>query len=188
MIVTQDDDSSYDIAPILRLFVQPIDLLPPPPAELQGGQALLPEYVDPIAGIPKVGRDGKTLYVRPVEHLEEGKDVSRLEPDDGIFEETRSTPNFDSNAPEPENSFTNRKKRVQVDGEKAGKYKDVRGFRLHAENGLICRFTTEERICTKAFPVAAALGNTTKDDISWKCTSYSTSRLTPSSSSGREQR
>lgn len=138
MIVTEDSDSSYEIAPILRLFVQPIELLPPPPAELHGEQALLPEYVDPIAGLPKLGRRGETLYVRPVEHLEEGRDVSRLEPDDGIFEITRTAPDFNANAPEPPGSFTSRKKRIQVDGEKAGKYKDVRGFRLHQERG--CTF------------------------------------------------
>ncbi|KAK6860098.1 hypothetical protein PG995_003734 [Apiospora arundinis] len=138
MIVTQDADSSYDIVPILRLFVQPIELLPPPPAELRGEQALLPEYVDPIAGIPKLGRKGETLYVRPVEHLEEAKDMSMLDPDDGLFEITRSAPDFDNNAPAAPGSFTERRKRIEVDGEKLGKYKDVRGFRLHAERG--CTF------------------------------------------------
>ncbi|KAK8103925.1 uncharacterized protein PG998_010958 [Apiospora kogelbergensis] len=138
MIVTQDAASSYDIVPILRLFVQPIELLPPPPAELRGEQALLPEYVDPIAGIPKLGRKGETLYVRPVEHLEEARDMSMLDPDDGLFEITRSAPDFDNNAPAAPGSFTERRKRIQVDGEKLGKYKDIRGFRLHTERG--CTF------------------------------------------------
>ncbi|KAF3057376.1 hypothetical protein GL218_06276 [Daldinia childiae] len=143
MIVTQDSESSYDIPPILRLFVQPIELLPPPPVELRGEQTLPPEYVDPIAGIPKLGRRGETLYVRPVEHLEEAKDVSRLEPDDGLFEITRTAPDF-SNGPDPPGSFTSRKRRTQVDGEKLGKYKDVRGFRLHAERGhTFWRFNIE---------------------------------------------
>ncbi|KAK7914653.1 hypothetical protein PG985_012356 [Apiospora marii] len=137
MIVTQDADSSYDIVPILRLFVQPIELLPPPPEELRGGQALQPEYVDPIAGIPKLGRKGETMYVRPVEHLEEAKDMSMLEPDDGLFEITRSAPNFDG-TPAPPGSFTERRKRIQVDGEKLGKYRDIRGFKLHKERG--CTF------------------------------------------------
>ncbi|KAI1392772.1 uncharacterized protein F4822DRAFT_425979 [Hypoxylon trugodes] len=137
MIVTQDSESSYDIPPILRLFVQPIELLPPPPAELRGEQVLPPEYVDPIAGIPKLGRRGETLYVRPVEHLEEAKDVSRLDPDDGLFEITRT-------APDPPGSFASRKRRTPVDGEKLGKYKDVRGFRLHAERGhTFWRFNIE---------------------------------------------
>ncbi|KXJ91330.1 hypothetical protein Micbo1qcDRAFT_162999, partial [Microdochium bolleyi] len=155
MIVTKDSDSSYEIAPILRLFVQPIELLPPPPAELQGEQALLPEYVDPIAGIPKLGRRGETLYVRPVEHLEEGKDASRLEPDDGIFEITRTASDFDNNAPEPPGSFTSRKKRIQVDGEKAGKYKDVRGFRLHQERSCtFWRFNIEVELQDKQQRIA----------------------------------
>ncbi|KAI1464098.1 uncharacterized protein F4812DRAFT_463157 [Daldinia caldariorum] len=143
MIVTQDSESSYDIPPILRLFVQPIELLPLPPAELRGGQTLPPEYVDPIAGIPKLGRRGETLYVRPVEHLEEAKDASRLDPDDGLFEITRTAPDF-SNGPDPPGSFASRKRRNQVDGEKLGKYKDVRGFRLHAERGhTFWRFNIE---------------------------------------------
>ncbi|KAI0126528.1 hypothetical protein BJ170DRAFT_724029 [Xylariales sp. AK1849] len=154
MIVTQDSDSSYDIVPILRLFVQPIDLLPPPPAELKGEQALLPEYVDPIAGIPKLGRRGETLYVRPVEHLEESKDVSQLGPDDGLFEATRTAPDFD-NAPDPPGSFTSRRKRMQVDGERLGKYKDVRGFRLHAERGCtFWRFNVEVELRDKQQRIA----------------------------------
>ncbi|KAI1436800.1 hypothetical protein GGR50DRAFT_701165 [Xylaria sp. CBS 124048] len=135
MIVTQDSESSYDIAPTLRLFVQPIELLPPPPAELSGGQPLPPEYVDPIMGIPKIGRYGETLYVRPVDHLEEAKDLSMTEPDDGLFEITRTLSDYDTNAFDPPSSFTSRKERIEVDGEKLGKYKDVRGIRLHAERG-----------------------------------------------------
>lgn len=135
MIVTLDSDSSYDTAPALRLFVQPIELLPPPPAELSGEQPLLPEYVDPIAGIPKIGNRGETLYVRPVDQLEEAKDLSMVEPDDGLFELTRSAPDDSAYAPDPAGSFPNRKKRVEVDGEKLGKYADVRGFRLHTERG-----------------------------------------------------
>jgi hypothetical protein len=144
MVVTQDSESSYDTAPTLRLFVQPIELLPPPPAELPGGQPLLPEYVDPIAGIPKVGHRGETLYVRPVEHLEEAKDVSMMEPDDGLFELTRSAVDYDANAPDPPGSFTSRKKRIEVDGERLGKYKDVSGVRLHVERGhTFWRFNIE---------------------------------------------
>ncbi|KAI1205378.1 uncharacterized protein F4807DRAFT_453987 [Annulohypoxylon truncatum] len=154
MIVTQDTESSYDIPPILRLFVQPIELLPPPPAELRGEQVLPPEYVDPIAGIPKLGRRGETLFVRPVEHLEEAKDVSRLDPDDGLFEITRSAPDF-NNAPDPPGSFACRKRRTPVDGEKLGKYKDVRGFRLHAERGhTFWRFNIEVELREKQQRIA----------------------------------
>ncbi|WYZ44155.1 hypothetical protein EsH8_VII_000591 [Colletotrichum jinshuiense] len=140
MIVTQDSDSSYDIAPTLRLFAQPIELLPPPPQEISGEQGLPPEYVDPIAGIPKLGRRGETLYVRPVEHLEEAKDLSRDETDNGLFEKTRSPPDYTppDGSPDLPGSFASRRKRVEIDGEKVSKYKDVRGFRLHAERG--CTF------------------------------------------------
>ncbi|KAK4149962.1 hypothetical protein C8A00DRAFT_37432, partial [Chaetomidium leptoderma] len=146
MIVTTDADSSYDIAPTLRLFAQPIELLPPPPREIQGDQPLAPEYVDPIAGHPKLGRKGETLYVRPVDHLHEAKDVSMDETDDGLFEKSRSLPDV----PLPEGmsdlpgSFAARRKRAEMDGEKAGKYKDVRGFRLHTERGYtFWRFNIE---------------------------------------------
>lgn len=131
MIVTEDSKSSYELAPTLRLFVQPVDLLPPPPARLDGNIGeLAPEYIDPIAGLPKIGRDGRTLYIRPVDHLEEMRDLSRDESEEGIFE-PRKSPLDGGMAPKkaaPHNS--------QHDGEKAGKYKEIRGFRLHAEYGV----------------------------------------------------
>ncbi|KAI0391292.1 hypothetical protein F5Y17DRAFT_17687 [Xylariaceae sp. FL0594] len=144
MIVTQDSESTYNTPPVLRLFAQPMELLPPPPAELAGGQALLPEYVDPIAGIPKIGSRGETLYVRPVEHLEEARDLSMVAPDDGLFEVTRSAPDYNGRASDPPGSFTSRKRRTVVDGEKVGKHTDVSGFRLHAERGhTFWRFNIE---------------------------------------------
>ncbi|KAJ3565897.1 hypothetical protein NPX13_g7330 [Xylaria arbuscula] len=157
MIVTQDSESSYDPMPILRLFVQPIELLPPPPAEVDGEQPLLPEYVDPIAGIPKVGNQGETLYVRPVDQLEEAKDLSMVEPDDGLFEVVRSLPD---DGPDPPGSFPNRKRRIEVDGEKLGKYKDVRGFRLHAERGhTFWRFNIEIELRDKQQRIAYRINN-----------------------------
>jgi hypothetical protein len=146
MIVTEDSGSSYDIAPTLRLFVQPIELLPPPPAEIRGGENLPPEYIDPIAGHPKLGRKGETLYVRPVDHLEEARDLSAIETDEGIFEKTRSPPDepLEEGITDPPGSFAARLKRVQIDGERVSKYKDVRGFRLHTERGLtFWRFNIE---------------------------------------------
>ncbi|KAI0158152.1 hypothetical protein GGR57DRAFT_36959 [Xylariaceae sp. FL1272] len=155
MIVTQDSESSYDLTPTLRLFVQPMELMPPPPAELRGEEPLSPEYVDPIAGIPKLGRQGETLYVRPVEHLEEGRDLSIYEPDDGLFELIRSAPDFNSNTAEPPGSFTSRKKRTEVDGEKLGKLKDVRGVRLHEERGhTFWRFNIEVELRDKQQRIA----------------------------------
>jgi hypothetical protein len=111
MIVTQDAHSSYELAPTLRLFLQPKELLPPPPAQVDGEiDELAPEYIDPIAGLPKIERDGRTLYIRPVDHLEEGKDLSQENSARGLYEEKRS----------PVDGATDHKKGVQHDGEKAG--------------------------------------------------------------------
>ncbi|KAG8163553.1 hypothetical protein KVR01_006850 [Diaporthe batatas] len=155
MIVTQDQDSSYDIAPTLRLFVQPIELLPPPPSEVRGETP--PEFVDPIAGHPKLGRKGETLYVRPVDHLDESKDHSQDETDRGLFEKTRSPPYVtpaDGSTDAP-GSFAARRKRTPVDGEKVGKYKDVRGYRLHAERGYtFWRFSVEVELREKEQRIA----------------------------------
>ncbi len=140
MIVTQDSDSQYDIAPTLRLFAQPIELLPPPPAEIHGDEPLAHEHVDPIAGHPKIGRKGETLFTRPVDHLDEAKDLSRDETDEGLFEKSKSPPDvpLERGMTDAPGSFAARRKRVPLDGEKIGKYKDVRGFKLHAERG--CTF------------------------------------------------
>ena len=45
MIVTKDSRSSYETPPTLRLFSQPMDLLPPPPAEIsrEDGVQLAPD-------------------------------------------------------------------------------------------------------------------------------------------------
>ncbi|KAL2155221.1 hypothetical protein VTH82DRAFT_3897 [Thermothelomyces myriococcoides] len=155
MIMTSDADSSYDIAPILRLFVQPIELLPTPPREVQGD--LAPEYIDPIAGHPKLGRKGETLYVRPVDHLEEAKDLSRDETDDGLYEKSKSPPDFPlpDGMADPPGSFAARRKRAEMDGEKAGKYKEIRGFRLHTERGYtFWRFNIEIELREKQQRIA----------------------------------
>ncbi|KAG9246518.1 hypothetical protein BJ878DRAFT_496693 [Calycina marina] len=129
MIVTQDDQSSYELVPTLRLFVQPMDLIPPPPEQVKGEmEDVAPQYIDPIAGLPKVGRDGRTLYIRPVDHLEEGRDVSKLESDEGLFEMQPRPVDGDEKLKSPFRSH--------VSGEQVGKYKEIRGFRLHAERGV----------------------------------------------------
>ncbi|KAI9728818.1 MAG: hypothetical protein M1834_007204 [Cirrosporium novae-zelandiae] len=149
MIVTADSASSYETVPTLRLFAQPMDLIPPPPEHIdtESGQQLAPEYVDPIAGLPKLSRTGKTLYVKPIDHIDEGKDLSRLENGDGLFEETPS-PIEDLSQPE----LTGIKPKARVgpnrlrgpDGEKLGLYSDVKGIRLHTERGLtFWRFNLE---------------------------------------------
>lgn len=155
MIVTRDSDSSYELAPSLRLFVQDLELLPAPPHQVNGD--LSPEYVDPIGGHPKLGRRGETLYVRPVDHLQEGKDLSSNETDSGLFETTRSAPDMlppDGSADWP-GTFTSRIKRVEVDGEKLQKTADVKGFRLHAERGCtFWRFNIEVELASRQQRVA----------------------------------
>ncbi|EHL02187.1 hypothetical protein M7I_1781 [Glarea lozoyensis 74030] len=125
--------------------VKPMDLLPPPPSQVDG-EGLAPEYVDPLAGLPKVGRDGRTLFVRPVEDLEEGKDLSKLESNEGLFEAERS--NFDG-------ASERKCSKPHYDGEKAGKYKEVRGFRLHTEHGAtFWRFNLEIELRNKQQRIA----------------------------------
>lgn len=155
MIVTADADSSYDIAPTLRLFAQPIELLPPPPPEIHGEIPL--EYVDPVAGHPKLGRKGETLYVRPAYHLDEAKDLSKDDTDNGLFEKTRSPPDVDlpAGSTDTPGSFADRRKKSPVDGEKLGKYKDIRGYRLHAERGYtFWRFSIEVELRDKEQRIA----------------------------------
>lgn len=128
MIVTEDARSLYQSAPTLRLFRQPMELVPPPPSQVNGetGQHLASEHIDPLAGQPKISRDGKTLYVRPVHHLPAETDLSRLESDEGLFE--RVATNEDRQGAEA---------RIhQRDGERMKRYQEVRGFRLHAERGV----------------------------------------------------
>ncbi|KAK2768583.1 hypothetical protein FQN54_000439 [Arachnomyces sp. PD_36] len=132
MIVTRDSESSYDPAPTLRLFSQPMDLLPPPPTEVttEHDTPLAPEYVDPIAGLTKVGRTGKTLYVKPVDHLEEGVDLSLVEDDDGLFEETPSPVDRQNGT-----AASSANGRIHsTDGEGLGKYKQIQGVRLYADS------------------------------------------------------
>ncbi|KAF7510882.1 hypothetical protein GJ744_005712 [Endocarpon pusillum] len=127
MIVTNDSHSSYEEVPTLRIFSQPRDLLPPPPDQVQGDD-LAPEYVDPIAGLTKVSRTGQTLYVKPVDYLVEGKDLSRVEDDDGLFETTPSP--LDNGL---QISATANKRTRGRDGEALGKFKEVKGCRLYAD-------------------------------------------------------
>lgn len=150
MIVTEDSRSKYDEAvPTLRLFSQPKSLFPPPPRHFKSGADVAPEYVDPLAGQTKVGRDGKTLYVRPVEELEEAVDLSRNESDEGIFEGQRSPSASHANGSDG-----------QVDGEMAGKVATVKGFRLHAERGVtFWRFNIEVELTDKQQRIAYKINN-----------------------------
>ncbi|KAF2705388.1 hypothetical protein K504DRAFT_388085 [Pleomassaria siparia CBS 279.74] len=134
MIVTIDEQSSYQKPPVLRMFKQSMDLLPPPPAEVDADD-FNPAYVDPIEGQIKVSRSGKTLYVKPIDEIEENEDLSRVEDDSGLFQATRITPNVNGQ----------KTSRIQIkDGERLGKMRDVPGVRLHAERGVtFWRFNLE---------------------------------------------
>ncbi|PYH75822.1 hypothetical protein BO82DRAFT_396571 [Aspergillus uvarum CBS 121591] len=133
LIVTQDSRSSYEPSPTLRLFPQPMDLLPPPPVQVDGEEArLAPEYVDPTAGLMKLGRDGRAIYVKPVDHIEEETDLSVIENDDGLFEMSPSMVDYNSEGvkqPVPANRLH------PMDGEVAGSYTEVTGARLYADPG-----------------------------------------------------
>ncbi|PYI28305.1 hypothetical protein BP00DRAFT_449474 [Aspergillus indologenus CBS 114.80] len=133
LIVTQDSRSSYEPSPTLRLFPQPMDLLPPPPVQVDGEEVrLAPEYVDPTAGLMKLGRDGRALYVKPVDHIEEETDLSVIENDDGLFEMSPSMVDYSSEGvkqPVPANRLH------PMDGEVAGSYTEVTGARLYADPG-----------------------------------------------------
>lgn len=169
MIVTTDADSHYDPAPTLRLFPEPMEILPPPPppkADPEEGQENLPDhYIDPVAGLPKLSRTGTTIYVKPVDDLEHSKDLSRVENDDGLFEAFRTaavptaygTPGYrhGQNGPQSRNSQAGRK---GVAKPKRGHR--VRGIRLHAERGVtFWRFNFEVELGTQENRIAYSINN-----------------------------
>ncbi|KAI9375979.1 hypothetical protein BJX61DRAFT_24501 [Aspergillus egyptiacus] len=130
LIVTKDSVSTYEPQPTIRLFSQPMDLLPPPPVQINSeGVQLAPEYIDPTAGLLKIGRDGRPLYVKPVDHTEEELDLSGVENDDGIYEMSPSAIDYGYKQPIPANRLHS------TDGESVGAYKDVPGYRLYADPG-----------------------------------------------------
>jgi hypothetical protein len=140
MIVTTDKQSVYEPAPVLRLFHQPMDLLPPPPTHFDENQNedLPSEYVDPVGGLPKMTRTGGTVWVKPAEDLEIGRDVSSVENDDGLFEAART-----ANVPSDYGREAAQAKGKQG-APRSGRYREVRGVRLHAERGItFWRFNLE---------------------------------------------
>lgn len=129
LIVTQNSHSVHSPPPTLRLFSQPQKLLPPPPHHVTVDE-LEPEYVDPIAGLTRISRTGRALFVRPVDHLEEGKDLSQMETEDGLFESSPSPPDLNGH---PDTSATANKRTLDTDGEKVGRFQEVAGARLYAD-------------------------------------------------------
>ncbi|KAI5210429.1 hypothetical protein E4T39_00153 [Aureobasidium subglaciale] len=159
MIVTQDEHSSYEDIPTLRLFTQPMDLSPAPSTE--HGHDLPPDY-DPVAGQMKVSRTGQPLYVRPVSVLEDGVDISRVENGSGLFELASSSTNqgprqtLNPTRPEAQHNTMNGGTRTRSrDGEKAGKFREVKAARLHRERGVtFWRFNLEIELGLKQARVA----------------------------------
>ncbi|KAF2855455.1 hypothetical protein T440DRAFT_504113 [Plenodomus tracheiphilus IPT5] len=136
LIVTTDAQSSYTKPPTLRLFKQPMDILPPPPEEVDVDQ-LDPSYVDPIEGQAKISRTGRTLYVKPIDEVAEDKDLSRIEDEGGLFSQSRHTAGVGGSGSKPTRIH-------KKDGEKLGKLRDIPGVRLHAERGVtFWRFNIE---------------------------------------------
>ncbi|KAL4811294.1 hypothetical protein BDV18DRAFT_129068 [Aspergillus unguis] len=153
LIVTKDSISSYEPAPMLRLFSQPMDLLPPPPVQING-EGVAPEYIDPTAGLTKLGRDGRPLYVKPVDHTEEQLDLSSIENDDGIYEMSPSAIDYGFKQPVPANRLHS------LDGESVGMYKEIPGFRLYADPGrdvTFWRFNIEIELGNKQQRIAYRL-------------------------------
>ncbi|ETN36833.1 uncharacterized protein HMPREF1541_07820 [Cyphellophora europaea CBS 101466] len=130
MIVTQDSHSDYSSPPTLRLFGKPKSLLPPPPEQVVG-EELASEYIDPLAGLTKMSRIGRALYVRPVDHLVEEKDLSQLENDEGLFEASPSL--LDSNGHAGKTTAASNNRNLDQDGEAVGKYQEVQAARLYAD-------------------------------------------------------
>ena len=159
MIVTNDADSRYEPGPVLRLFPEPMEKIPPPEpskVEERDSEDLPHHYLDPIAGLPKLSRTGKTLYVKPVDDLEHAKDLSKFETDDdGLFEEVRSaavptaygTPEYRHGQAGPTKSRPKRGHRVK-------------GIRLYTERGVtFWRFNLEVVLQAQETRIAYSINN-----------------------------
>ena len=97
-----------------------------------------------------MSRDGGTVYVKPVEDLEEGVDVSRIEDDDGLYEETRTAnvPTLYGKADEflggPFHASNQNHTVPSGYRPQSGISREARGVRLHAERGVtFWRFSLE---------------------------------------------
>ncbi|KAF2719964.1 hypothetical protein K431DRAFT_339737 [Polychaeton citri CBS 116435] len=133
MIVTEDEQSDYSSVPTLRLFAQPADLVESPPRDVQqSDQELPPELKDPITGQVKLSRTGRPLYV----------DLSREENNRGLYSAAR-TPTLGPQSitgtdgqTRQHITFQDKTRIKKRDGERLGKYKDLRAVRLHTERGF----------------------------------------------------
>ena len=166
MIVTVDSGSKYQPAPTLRIFAEPMQLLPPPTQQnsSRSEESLPPEYVDPVAGLPKMSRTGRMVYVKPVEDLQPEMDLSRLEGDDGLYEVSRTAVVPTSyGKPDPRTSGD---PALRVEDSQPGQKRrrhrsqEVRGIRLLAERGLtFWRFNLEVELGAKQARIAYRINN-----------------------------
>ncbi|KAI4260685.1 MAG: hypothetical protein L6R42_003944 [Xanthoria sp. 1 TBL-2021] len=167
LIVTTDSQSDYTRVPVLEMFPEPMDLLPPPPhqVKIESGQDLPEAYMDPVAGLPKLTRNGGVVYVRPTEDLDHEKDLSRVESDDGLFERTRTAnvptsygrPNTSqgANGKSPSGTAASRRRSNQKPGAK-----QVQGARLHAERGVtFWRFSIEIELTERQQRIGYRINN-----------------------------
>lgn len=163
MIVTTDASSDYETAPTLRLYPEPMEKMPPPQEQKMEGEnadELPVHFMDPVAGLPKLSRTGKTIYVKPVDDLEPGKDHSRFEAnDDGLFEDFRSaavptaygTPEYRPG----QNGNSSRNTRPKTKPKTGQK---IRGVRLHAERGVtFWRFNLEVELQSQETRIAYSI-------------------------------
>ena len=141
MIVTQDEASSYERAPILRLYKQPANS----PIPRDDAQAHEVNQFDSLTCQVKLGREGETLYVKPSQDLRHEADLSRLEDENGLFES-----NPLSNTYHRATSCISR-----TDGESLGRHRDVVGHRLYAERGVtFWRFNLEVELSNEQQRIA----------------------------------
>ena len=143
MIVTEDATSSTEAPPTLRLFSQPAVLYQPPPQAIPNGTEDDPKAIeDPIAGQSKCGPRGQTLYVKHASQLTPEADLSLVEGEKGLFT-AQADPTLLRSRPS------------NVDGEQLGRFKEVKGHRLHHERGLtFWRFTIEVELVSHQSCVA----------------------------------
>lgn len=138
MILTEDDNSDISSAPVLRMFRQDMDLHQPPPRHLLEAGNVPPDAEDPIAGQVKLSRTGRALYVRPVHDIDGEVDLSRKENNSGLYSATRTSVlgpqgNAVNNGPRPSITFQDKSRIRARDGEKLGRYREVKATRLHTE-------------------------------------------------------
>ena len=142
LIVTLDLDSTYNPGPRLRLFSQPMDLLSPTRQQFTNDvdQQLPREHADLVAGLPKLSRTGRTVYVKPVEYLAEQVDFSKIEDNRGLFEHFADFAHDDGAQDAVlsarKTPASQRRRFRGQDGEKMGKYQEAKGVKLHAERGV----------------------------------------------------